>query len=136
MAQTRPRACPARSLYGTLPEQLADPLFRPAAPRPGRPQEFGIATGALLDVPDVSQRGMLVMVHQLVDGGREVTVLNFSGQEMAGSIQSSHLPPGANVQDLFTGTAVGQVDDLHSFFLELPAYQGTALLLTEEGDRP
>jgi hypothetical protein len=24
------------------------------------------------------------------------------------------------------------VDDLHSFFLELPAYQGTALLLTPE----
>jgi hypothetical protein len=23
------------------------------------------------------------------------------------------------------------VDDLHSFFLDLPAYQGTALLLTE-----
>jgi len=26
---------------------------------------------------------------------------------------------------------VAQVDDLHSFFLELPAYGGTALLLTE-----
>ena len=67
-------------------------------------------------------------------------MLNFSGQDIAGSIQSSHLPPGANVQDLFTGAAVGQVDDLHSFFLELPAYQGTALLLTEalteEGARP
>ncbi|MCE3244428.1 MAG: maltose alpha-D-glucosyltransferase, partial [Arthrobacter sp.] len=90
------------------------------------------ATGTLLDVPDVSHRGLLVMVNRLGDGALEVTVLNFSGQDIAGSIQSAHLSPGASVQDLFSGETVGHVDDLHSFFIELSAYQGTALLLKEE----
>lgn len=127
----------ARSLYGPLPEQLQDAnsfarrLQRVLAVR----DEHGIATGALLDIPDVSHRGLLVMVTRLGSGALEVTVLNFSDQDVAGSIQSSHLSPGSTVQDLFTGQAIGQVDDLCSFFLELPAYQGTALLLTE-ADEP
>ena len=124
----------ARSLYGSLPEQLQDSasfarrLQRILEVR----EESGIATGTLLDVPDVSHRGLLVMVNRLGDGALEVTVLNFSGQDIAGSIQSAHLPPGASVQDLFSGETVGHVDDLHSFFIELSAYQGTALLLKEE----
>jgi maltose alpha-D-glucosyltransferase/alpha-amylase len=123
----------ARSLYGTLPEQLQDSnsfarrLQRILAVR----EDNGIATGTLLDVPEVSNRGALVLVNRLQDGALQVTALNFSGQDIAGSIQSNELPSGANVKDLFSGETVGQVDDLHSFFLELPAYQGTALLLTE-----
>lgn len=127
----------ARSLYGSLPQQLDDEnsfarrLQRILAVR----EEHGIATGTLLDVPDVSQRGLLVMVNGLAAGALEVTVLNFSGQDISGSIRSTHLPPGASVLDLFSGETVGQVDDLHSFFLDLPAYQGTALLLeVEEAD--
>ncbi|MBA4102326.1 MAG: maltose alpha-D-glucosyltransferase, partial [Arthrobacter sp.] len=128
----------ARSLYGPLPDQLQNPgsyarrLQQILAVR----EEHGIATGSLLDVPGVSHRGLLVMVIQLGSGALEVTVLNFSDQDIAGSIQSSHLVPGSAVHDLFSGAAVGQVDDLHSFFLELPAYQGTALLLTEEDPGP
>ena len=57
-----------------------------------------------------------------------------ASQDIAGSIQSNELPSGANVQDLFSGETVGQVDDLHSFFLELPAYGGTALVLTAAPD--
>ena len=123
----------ARSLYGPLPEQLKDPdsfarrLQRILAVR----EDNGIATGTLLDVPDVSNRGALVLVNRLKDGDLQVTALNFSGQDIAGSIQSNELPSGANVRDLFSGETVGQVDDLHSFFLELPAYGGTALILTE-----
>jgi hypothetical protein len=77
-----------------------------------------------------------VMVVRLDSGRLGVTVLNFSDQDIAGSIQSSHLVPGAAVHDLFSGETVGQVDDLHSFFLELPAYQGTVLQLTEEDTVP
>ncbi|WP_457947558.1 maltose alpha-D-glucosyltransferase [Pseudarthrobacter sp. alpha12b] len=123
----------ARSLYGSLPDQLQDQdsfarrLQRILAVR----EENGIATGTLLDVPEVSNRAALVLVNRLRDGALQVTALNFSGQDIAGSIQSNELPSGANVQDLFSGETVGQVDDLHSFFLELPAYGGTALLLTE-----
>jgi maltose alpha-D-glucosyltransferase/alpha-amylase len=126
----------ARSLYGSLPDQLKDEdsfarrLQRILAVR----EDNGIATGTLLDVPDVSNRSALVLVNRLKDGTLQVTALNFSGQDIAGSIQSNELPSGANVQDLFSGETVGQVDDLHSFFLELPAYGGTALVLTEAPD--
>jgi maltose alpha-D-glucosyltransferase/alpha-amylase len=121
-------------LYGPLPDQLQNPdsfarrLQRILTVR----EENGIATGTLLDVPDVSHRGLLVLCMRLGSGALQVTVLNFSDQDVAGSIQSSHLLPGASVHDLFSGAEIGQVDDLHSFFLELPAYQGTALLLTHE----
>jgi maltose alpha-D-glucosyltransferase/alpha-amylase len=123
----------ARSLYGPLPEQLKDEnsfarqLQRVLAVR----ENWGIATSTLLDVPGVSHRGLLVMVHRLESGAIQVTALNFSGESIAGSVNSLHLERGAQVRDLFTDKTVGHVDDLHSFFIELGAYQGTALLLEE-----
>ena len=77
----------SRSLYGTLPDQLADPdsfvqqLHLILAVR----KEYGIASGALLDVPDVSHLPMLVMVNQTAHHGQQITVLNFSGQDIAGT---------------------------------------------------
>ncbi|MEX5235325.1 maltose alpha-D-glucosyltransferase [Kocuria arenosa] len=124
----------ARALYAALPEQLADEdsfarrLARVLTVR----EEHGIATAALVDVPKVSQRGLLVMVHQLATDQLQLTVLNFSAQEVTGTVQSSHLGTGACITDAFTGQEIGTVDDLHSFFLTLPAYQGTALLVGAE----
>ena len=121
----------ARSLYGPVPEQLKDPdsfarrLQKILAVR----EASGVATSALLDVPEVSHRGLLVLVNQRQDGELLATVLNFSDQDIAGSVQSSHLVPGSTVHDLFSDEKVAQVDDLCSFFLELPAYGGTTLLL-------
>jgi trehalose synthase len=123
----------ARSLYGPLPEQLKDDQsFARRLQKILRVrEEWGIATSLLLDVPDVSHRGLLVMVHRLASGQIQVTVLNFSGETIMGSVHSTHLQAGAQVQDLFTEQTVGQVDDLHSFFIELGAYQGTALLIED-----
>ncbi len=123
----------ARSLYGPLPEQLKDDqsFARRLQKILKVREEWGIATSLLLDVPDVSHRGLLVMVHRLASGQIQVTVLNFSGESITGSVHSTHLEAGAQVQDLFTEETVGQVDDLHSFFIELGAYQGTALLIEE-----
>ncbi|NMR29217.1 maltose alpha-D-glucosyltransferase [Crystallibacter degradans] len=122
----------AVSLYGTLPDQLADEssFARQLAKILAVREQYGIAKSALLDVPDVSHRGMLVMVHQLESGHCEVTVLNFSDQEMAGTVRSEQLETGALVTDLFSGEEVGSVDDLHSFYIQLEPYQGTALLVT------
>jgi trehalose synthase len=122
----------ARALYPALPEQLADEdsfarrLARVLAVR----AEHGIATAALVDVPEVSQRGLLVMVHKLATDQLQLTVLNFSAQDVTGTVQSTHLEPGAGVTDAFTSQEIGTVDDLHSFFLTLPAHHGTALLVT------
>nr|WP_208786714.1 maltose alpha-D-glucosyltransferase [[Micrococcus luteus] ATCC 49442] len=123
----------ARSLYGPLPEQLKDDqsfarrLQKILKVREG----WGVATGLLLDVPDVSHRGLLVMVHRLASGQVQVTVLNFSGEDINSSVNSTYLKAGAKVHDLFAEKTVGQVDDLHSFFIKLGAYQGTALLIVD-----
>jgi trehalose synthase len=124
----------ARSLYGPLPEQLKDEgsFARRLQKILKVREEWGIATGVLLDIPEVSQRGLLVMVHRLASGQIQVTVLNFTGESITGSVNSSYLEAGAGVLDLFTEETVSQVDDLHSFFIELGAYQGTALLIEEQ----
>jgi maltose alpha-D-glucosyltransferase/alpha-amylase len=123
----------ARALYGPLPEQLKDEQsFARRLQKILRVrEEWGIATSLLLDVPQVSHRGLLVMVHRLASGQIQVTVLNFSGESITGSVNSTHLEAGAEVRDLFSEETVGQVDDLHSFFIELGAYQGTALLIED-----
>ena len=68
------------SLYGPLPAQLADPnsFARRLAEILAVRKRYGIATSVQLDVPTVSNKAMLVMVHQLSDA-EQVTVLNFSG---------------------------------------------------------
>lgn len=121
-----------RSLYGSLPDQLADEtsfvrqlqaILRVRA-------HYGIATSRQIDIPEVSHRGMLVMVHQLAEEGRyQLTVLNFANEEVAGTVRSEALPPGATVSDMFTGHTLATVDDLHSFAVEMPAHHGMSLLV-------
>ena len=121
----------AQALYGTLPEQLEDEssfarqLSRILEVR----EQYRIARSELVDVPDVSHRGMLVMVHLLDSGRQEVTVLNFSDQEIAGTVRSKVLVPESTVSDAFNGEDIGTVDDLFSFHLQLGPYEGTALLV-------
>jgi hypothetical protein len=120
-----------RSLYGTLSAQLADEtsfargLQRILEVR----RKYKIASAEQIDVPDVAHKAELVMVHRLPDDGLQVTVLNFSGELISGSVRSEQLPPGATVIDAFTGEQIGKVDDLHSFTLEVGGYCGRALLV-------
>lgn len=129
----------APSLYGRLPEQLADSdsfashLKRILSVR----ESYGIATGEQIDVPEVSNRSMLIMVHRLPGIRRltgrtelQVTALNFSGEPIAGSVVSEHLPPGATVTNMFTDQREATVDDLHAFPIVLEPYQGASLLVT------
>jgi trehalose synthase len=125
------RMPPARSLYGTLPQQLADPgsfASRLSAIIDVR-RRSGIATAVQIDVPQVSHRAELVMVHQIDGQTLQITALNFSGEQLSGTVRSEHLPPGATVTDMFTGEELAAVDDLHSFGLVLEGYQGTSLLV-------
>ncbi len=125
------RMPPARSLYGTLPEQLADPASFASRLRAiiEVRRRCGIATSVQVDVPQVSHRSELVMVHRIDDQRLQITALNFSAERLSGTVRSEHLPPGARVTDMFTGDALGTVDDLHSFGLVLDGYQGTSLLI-------
>jgi trehalose synthase len=125
------RMPPARSLYGTLPEQLADPSSFASRLRAiiDVRRRSGIATAVQVDVPQVSHRAELVMVHEIDEQTLQITALNFSGEQLSGTVRSEHLPPGATVTDMFSGEALGTVDDLHSFGLVLAGYQGTSLLV-------
>lgn len=121
-----------RSLYGPLPEQLADEtsFVRQLQAILRVRSHYGIAISRQVDIPEVSHRGMLVMVHQLEDPRQyQLTVLNFANEHIAGTVRSEALPPGGAVSDMFSGTALATVDDLFSFGLELPAHHGMSLLV-------
>jgi trehalose synthase len=131
-----------RSLYGSIPEQLSDEtsFVRQLQAILRVRSHYGIATSRQIDIPEVSHRGMLVMVHQLdAEGLYQLTVLNFANEHIAGTVRSDKLPPGGRVSDMFSGNEFAVVDDLHSFSVELPPHHGMALLVgmtdaTETGD--
>jgi len=120
-----------RSLYGSLPEQMKDgsSFVRQLSRILDVRNRYGIATATQLDVPSVSHKGLLVLVHQLANGLVSATVLNFTGDEITATVQSKHLPGGATVVDLFTDQEIGAVDELGSFPLTLGPYQGVPVML-------
>ena len=125
---------PGRSLYGTLSEQLVDEhsfasgLRRILDVR----SKHGIATATQIDVPEVSNKAELIMVHELPDSTLQITALNFSGEAIAGSVRSEHLPGGSRLTDMFTGEELGTVDDLHTFSLSIEPYSGRSLLVSPQ----
>ncbi|WP_018601881.1 maltose alpha-D-glucosyltransferase [Mycobacterium sp. 155] len=120
-----------RSLYGSIPEQLVDEtsFLRQLQAILRVRKHYEIATSRQVDIPEVSHRGMLVLVHELANGDHQLTVLNFANEDIAGTVRSEALPPGASVSDMFTGKTLATVDDLHSFAIEMPAHHGMSLLV-------
>jgi trehalose synthase len=118
------------SLYGSLPRQLQDANSFAARLRDilAIRTRYGISTSVQVDVPEVSNKAMLVMVHRLHTRQVQVTVLNFSGQPVAGSVGSEHLPPGAAVIDMSTDQLIAKVDHDHTFAVSLEPHQGMSLL--------
>ena len=125
------------SLYGSLPEQLEDPSSFACQLRDILEvrKRYGIATSVQLDVPEVANKAMLVMVHQLSDA-EQVTVLNFSVGQFSATVHSQFLVPGSTVVDMVTDEEVGEVDDLHNFYLTLAPHEGRSLLVLCPGEHP
>ena len=99
-------------------------------------KRYGIATGVQLDVPQVSNKAMLVMVHQLSDA-EQVTVLNFSAtRDLRQRASPSTWCPAACWSTCSTDEEVGEVDDLHSFGITLGPHEGRSLLVLCPGDHP
>jgi trehalose synthase len=124
-------------LYGSLPAQLADEssfgsrLREILAVR----ERYQIATAVQLDVPAVSHKAMLVMIHQLIDA-EQVTVLNFGAEPISGTVRSDYLVPDSALVDMFTDLEAGEVDDLGSFQISLGPHEGRSLLVMCPGDHP
>lgn len=125
----------ARSLYGALPEQLADAssfarqLGRVLAVR----KHLGIAAGALLEVPDVAP-SVLVMVNFTVRGLIQLTVLNFADTDVVAEVTSEHLEPGCAVVDGLDEGFHAVVDGDRHLTVPLGGYQGRALLVEPVGE--
>jgi maltose alpha-D-glucosyltransferase/alpha-amylase len=128
----------ARSLYGSLPEQLADPTS--FARRLGRVlavrKQLGIATGALLEVPEVADPAVLVMVNWTARGLIQLTVLNFSGADLVAEIASDHLDPGCAVVDGLDEGYRAVVDTDRHLSVALAGYQGRALVVEPAAEQP
>lgn len=122
----------ARSLYGSLPEQLkretsfASRLADVLKVR----KRNRLDSAKLIDVPEVGNKSLLVMINELETGLTQITVLNFGAEKIEARIQSEVLRPG-RVFDLSTRRKVGVVDDLKGFNLELPAFAGYALVVRD-----
>ena len=127
------------ALYGALPAQLDDPRSFVSRLRQvlSVRARSGIATATQLDVPAVSNKAMLVMVHALGDPAaamepttdRQVTLLNFSAAPVSGTVMSPYMVPGSLLVDLVDDTVLGEVDDLHSLHIELGPHEGRFLLM-------
>jgi len=127
-----------RALYGSLPAQIEQPdsFVNGLAEVLRIRRSHGVATATQLDVPHVAHPSMLVLVHRLDDGDRtdadarvQVTVLNFSGEPVDGTVHSEALTTQCTVVDAATGDSIGHVDDLQSFSVSLPPYGGLFLTL-------
>lgn len=121
----------ALSIYGSLPVQLKDKnsFARQIQKVISVRDTFGISRAEQLEVPEVSHKGLLVMVHKLETGDVQVTLLNFSAESLPAVVTSEHLPAGASVVDMVTDGKVAVVDQLSSFPLEIDGYQGMSLLV-------
>ncbi|QGH68255.1 maltose alpha-D-glucosyltransferase [Pseudactinotalea sp. HY158] len=127
----------ARSLYGALPQQLEDPdsfASRLSSMLHLR-ESHGIATGALLEVPEVGDPALLVLVNRLAVGAVQLSVFNFSERELTVRIASEHLSEGQWMKDLGTWHRAGDVDAAGGFLLELGPF-GFRALIAEEPDAP
>jgi trehalose synthase len=119
------------SLYGSLPEQLQDVnsfVSRLRGLLTARAR-YGISTAVQVDVPEVTDKAMLVMVHRLDTGRIQLSVLNFSGRLITGRVESEHVPPAGEVIDMFTDQVIAEVDHEHGFTVSLEPHQGMSLLI-------
>jgi trehalose synthase len=117
------------SLYGSLPEQLqnADSFVSRLTDVLTARASCGISTAVQVDVPEVTDKAMLVMVHRLDTGRIQVSVLNFSSRSIAGRVESEHLPPAGEVIDMMTDQVIAEVDHERGFAVSLEPHQGLSL---------
>jgi trehalose synthase len=122
----------AVALYGPLPEQLAEPDS--FASRLSRLLEvrarLKLYAARQVDVPSVRNKGLLVMVHELPDGGTEVTAINFGSGPVDEVVKVPQAVAGSKVVDAIHATAAaGEVADDGGVRIRLDGYEGKALLV-------
>ncbi|MGF6383907.1 trehalose synthase [Paraburkholderia atlantica] len=119
----------AVALYGTLPEQLADPtsfasqLKRLLAVR----DSYGLALSRQIGIPDVVAPGLLVMIHELSAGKEtQITALNFGASTVDETITLRCTAPGP-VIDMLADSVIGHLDELGKLRIVLEGHRGVSL---------
>ena len=121
----------AQAIYGPLPQQLNNPAsFASQIRKMLRVRtEYRINESAQIDVPEVRAKGLLVMVHRLVEGkGIGVTALNFGQQPVAEAVGIKEAPAGAAIIDLLAEKAAGKLVGTQ-LRVSLGPHEGKVLLL-------
>ncbi len=119
----------ARSLYGSLYEQLENPdSFASRLKRLLQVRDaYGIAAARQTAIPDVTSPGLLVMVHELPDGrGTQLTALNFSLNPVEEVIELSNVRPGP-VVDMIAETIEGDLGEDGKLKISLDPHEGLSL---------
>jgi hypothetical protein len=135
--ESQTRMPPGTSLYGSLPEQLRDTnsfawrLREILAVR----TRYRMAACIQVEVPSLSNRALLVMVHLLDSGLIQITALNFSQEQIAEPVTSKHLAVNDAVIDMFTDQVIATVDQTHTFPIVLEPHQGMSLLIVHAAFR-
>ncbi len=121
----------ARTIYGSIPEQLARPdsflsqLRQILAVR----ERYQLYAARQIAVPAVAAPGLLVMVHELPDGaGLQVTTLNFGRQAVDEVVLLGDAPAGLAVE-MLSGAAAGVVTTDGALRVQIDALSGKSYLL-------
>ncbi len=129
----------ARTLYGSLPEQLKDPdsfasqLERILAAR----KTYRIAEGELVAVADVAESALCVLVMRVPDAtALAVSALNFGQQPIRERVDLARIEAlrglalaGRPVLDSVSGEAAGEVDAQGGLSIELDGWSGKMLII-------
>jgi trehalose synthase len=131
----------ARTLYGSLPEQLKDPdsfasqLERILAAR----KKYRIAEGELLALADVAESALCVLVMRVPEGSAlAVSALNFAQKPVRERIDLGRIEAlrglalaGRPVLDSVSGEAAGEVDARGGLSIELDGWSGKTFIIEQ-----
>jgi trehalose synthase len=129
----------ARTLYGSLPEQLKDPdsfasqLERMLAAR----KKYHIAEGELVALPDVAESALCVLVMRVPEpSALAVSALNFAQKPIRKRIDLGKIEAlrgltlaGQAVLDSVSGEAAGEVDAHGGLSIELQGWSGKTFII-------
>lgn len=120
----------AIALYGPLPEQLKDKnsfasrLKNMLQVR----SKYKIQLSEQIAVPDVKNKGLVLMVHRLPDNmGIEVTALNFGRSPVKETVEIPEIA-GKEALSLLDGKKDGKADGKGAFEFNIPQLEGKAIL--------
>ena len=131
-ATTSPAGLPkAPTLYGPISDQLQQPdsfASRLKALLAIR-QQYRLYAARQVDIPDVNNKSLLVMVHQLPqERGVQVTALNFGPTPIHETVAAGSLPAG-QVVDMLSGQTEGPLPTPGQLRVSLSPYEGKSYLI-------